>query len=108
MEKIAENSAPLTSHHRDFFWGMVLALYPLALAFPFKELLNYTPTSLYGPVLLGFSVLIASSQVYGLRLLLRYMLSNEGTYFKKMSAMLASIAALFSLAVYALGIVGYL
>jgi hypothetical protein len=105
MEKRAENSLVLPARHRrDFLYGMLLALIPVALFLPFKQLLNETPTTLYVAVSCSFSFLAAISELFGLRLLQGYIIRNESTYFMKACALLASLLALFSLAAYLWGI----
>jgi undecaprenyl pyrophosphate phosphatase UppP len=105
MEKRTENSLILPSRQRrDFFLGMLLALSPVALFLPFRQLLDETPTTWYGAVSFGFSFLSAVSELFGLRVLLRYITRNESTSFMKVCAMLACILALFSLAAYLWGI----
>lgn len=105
MEKRVENSLLLPSRRRrDIFYGMLLALSPAALFLPFKQLLDQTSTTLYGAVSFGFSFLAAISELFGLGLLLRYIIRNESTYFMKACAMLVSVLALFSLVAYLWGI----
>lgn len=99
MEKVSEGSTTLASRgRRDFFYGMVLSLTTAALALPIRELLDNLPANSFDRVLFGVSLLGVISEVWGIRLLTRYMRNENGTYFRKLFAMLASIVALFSLA----------